>query len=276
MIGPPLADQRLTTWIELIRRLKGYKMPDLVITFAGMTLFGHGTRGEAWLVDTDKVVVGQHKHQHNIRYDLVNHKELKGGQLVAFEDNGQRLKGALDFSGVKRLMVDLDTLMPSAPVLDPRLAEPNPQPGGPWTELLSAWIRLPGGQVSAEALPVDTWPFDKDATRNLAEHFTITVPNVQAPKLIIAPPTGPVETIVIQKSLGKFRVHVTTIFAGTPTTIPNIGDTFKLEEVELLYRCLTNGSSGDVPERPFTQEDKDALPRQSNDVSICPFGCLAF
>ena len=105
-------------------------------------------------------------------------------------------------------MVNLDALMLSAPSLNPALADPNPVPGGAWKSLLAAWIRLPGGQVAAQSQPVDTWPFAKDANRNLAEQFTITVPNVQNPTVTIAPASGSPVTIPIPRSLGKFRVHI--------------------------------------------------------------------
>ena len=66
-------------------------------------------RGEAWLVDTNLVIVGQHKHRHDLGVGVANNRELKDGQLVTFESNGARLDGPLDFSGVKRIEWSIST-----------------------------------------------------------------------------------------------------------------------------------------------------------------------
>jgi hypothetical protein len=247
---------------------------DLLITFTGMSLVGYGNRGEAWLVDTNVVQIGDHVHRHDLIFEG-GPLPLQRGTLVTFHlSNGDRLGGPVDFSGVSGMMVDLNTVFPGAPQLNPALLEDPPALDGEWTNFLAAWIRLPSGNVAAQAKASDVWPFALGGVRQLAEQFTITVPNVTDPEVHLTRRDGPVvPPIKLPLQFGKFRVGVSTVFNGsTPSHVPAIGDMFSLDEVKLIYALLTNGASGDVPARPFNQGDLSALPRESSDVSVCPTG----
>jgi len=250
-------------------------MTDLLITFHGMILVGYGDHGEGWLVDTTKVPAGKHSHQHDLGIDDEN-EPLTGGVLVEFHDNGARLGGPVDFSEAASIMVDLDALMPETPTLLPALLDATPDTFGSWTDFLAAWIRLPSGAVNAQAKPFDVWPFAKDAKRTLSEQFTITVPDVQSPSVVLRRQGEDPKTIPIPERLGKFRVHVSTIFNGETNETPSVGDQVALDELLLLYACVTEKAAGEIPEKAITAEEVSAIPRLSSDVSICPGGAKRF
>lgn len=262
-------------------------MPDLIVSFHGMALIGHGSRGEAWLIDTDRIRVG-HKHTHKLILGTDTSVDLRGGKLVTFEDQGRRLDGALTLGGEAGEMVDLDAVL-SGPRLRPEFLEKNPQPGGPWTDLLAAWIRLPGGVVDARAEEFEVWTFPKGGKRKLTEQFTITVKNVTAPSVTVAAADGAMHRIEIPAEQGVFRVHVAVGFNGEPSRFPTIGKPITLDEVLLLYACVTDGvateaaslafdMSNSLPTRIFTAEDDRRLRRRrslTEDLTVCPPGCIA-
>jgi hypothetical protein len=140
-------------------------MPKLVIAFNGMVLLGHGDRGEGWLVDTSLVKVG-HKHVHVLDVGLAR-TVLPGGSLLSFESGGERLRGALELGTQSEHLVDLDAILPTAS-LRAELTTDTPQVGDAWSRVLAAWIRLPGGRVTATPKAGEVWTFDGLGERALA------------------------------------------------------------------------------------------------------------
>lgn len=254
-------------------------MSDLVVIVTGMALIGYGERGEAWLVDTDKVPAGHHKHQHSIKIGevAVATLALKDGALVTFEEeNGELLSGAIDLAPVNHNLVDLNAVLDPGVTLDPTLAV-EPTPGGAWNSLLAAWVRLPGGEAAVSANAVDTWPFARGGSRTLSEELVLTRSNVTRPFVRVSHGDGSVSRIEIPSIGGTFRVVISTLFrsGATPPATPAIGSLFKLDEIVLLYGCMIQPSPLDVPERAFTAADAErASLTASIDLSVCPIGSI--
>ena len=262
-------------------------MPTLTISFHGMTLIGHGARGEAWLLDTDRIRVG-HKHIHRLVIGDAT-VDLHGGKLVTFEDNGRRLDGPLTLGSEANEMIDLDVVLDEPVRLRPELSTDDPRPGGSWKELLAAWIRLPSGTVDARAEDFEVWTFPKSGARKLTEQFTITVPDVTAPSVRVTSPNGSTQRLDIPLDQGVYRLHVSTVFNGTPSPFPEINRPITLDEALLLYACATDGGAAEaaprafemssrLPSRIFTEADSRRLRLRralTEDITVCPPGCIS-
>jgi hypothetical protein len=249
-------------------------MANLTVAFNGMALIGHGNRGEAFLVDTYKVRAGDHVHKHNLKPGPFTEVDFEPGTLIWFESGGKRLQGPLDVSAAKDNMIDLDYLQPQPPVLQPALLDTEPVAGGPWTQLLHAWIRLPAGKVTAHPQPFQMWPFTRDRSRVLTELITLDAGEVDAPELCLASPQGKVTRTKIPLDTGRFVVTINTLFAGKPHERVREGQELVLDELGLLYGCLTV-PTGDIPIR-FATDDDISNPTASSDLTICPQGAVRF
>jgi hypothetical protein len=247
-------------------------VPNLVVVFNGMVLVGDGqSRSEAWLVDTAQIVVGTHQHRHELRLEDNRQAALDHGRLIWFEDADVRLSGPVDLSAALPHVVDLNGLRDDAPVLRDELLDTNPAPGGPWTKIMASWVRLPGGVARATADPRPAWPFAKDPARALCERLTLTRADVQSPVLCIQTAESTFR-FPIPFEDERFRVTITTRFVGEEVPRPELGATVALDELGLLYGCLTN-PQGEIPARAFTQQDLDSLlPGFTHDPTICPPG----
>jgi hypothetical protein len=265
-------------------------MPELNIAFNGMVLLGHGDRGEGWLIDTDLIQIG-HKH----KYELVIRDTvtpLKGGQLITFEGkDGGRLNGRLELGGEVKEMVDLNTVLES-PKLRTELATDTPVPGGPWRQLLAAWVRLPGGTVDSRADEDELWTFPKGGERQLTEHFTVKVPDVEDPVVRIQFADGVSMRISIPPDAsGLHKVSIKATFTGEAERKPEPGETVALDEVLLLYACVdqtapedfgresaSNGLRTLLPTRTFTASQLRriaAAPGLTDPVTVCPPGAIS-
>jgi hypothetical protein len=261
-------------------------MPELNISFNGMVLLGHGDRGEGWLIDTDLVQIG-HKHKHEMRIGRDTVTQLRGGQLITFESKGTRLEGALTLGAEVNEMVDLDSVL-DRPRLRDELATDAPAPGGPWRQLLAAWVRLPGGEVDSRADSDEVWTFPRGGKRALTEHFTVIVRNVEDPVVRIQFADGSSQRIEIPlDSSGKHKVSIFATFTGEPEPLPAPGETVSLDEVLLLYACVDqtppqefartagNGFRSLLPTRTFSARELRriaASPVLTDPVTVCPSG----
>jgi hypothetical protein len=263
-------------------------MADLKIEFDGMVLIAHGRRGEGWLVDTVSAAIG-HTHQYNM---TVNGKtqELSGGQLVSFESNdGAPLRGELRIGEVDK-MVDLDEVL-NKPTLKDALKTDQPKNEVDWRKLLSAWIRLPGGDVEVTVRRPEFWTFPRGSQRQLSDFCTVIARNVDRPCVRIDAPDGSTDTIAIPLTGdGVHLVHIKAEFTGgTKTALPAIGDSMALDEVLLLYRCVDEQAGPEtgaavpapktrLPRKIVTEEDvrraKAAGVATTDPVSVCPGGVI--
>jgi hypothetical protein len=261
-------------------------MADLIVSFTGMALIGHGPRGEAFLLNTDRVQLG-HKHEHGLKIGTDTSVKLHGGKLITFYSNGTQLSGALAPGAALQELVDLDAEL-AAQHLRPELAVATPQPGGPWTNMLAAWLRLPSGTVTAVVTnPLEVWDFPVSGQRKLTEQIATTTADVAGPVVVrITSPDGSSQSIEVPLEEDAYRVTVTTTFIGSPSPLPKTNTPTTLGEVLLLYACVTPGPANliavtttgfktNLPTRIFTGADLihiGARPTTSNDVTICPIG----
>jgi hypothetical protein len=264
-------------------------MPELNISFNGMVLLGHGERGEGWLVDTDLVQIG-HRHKHEMRIGRDTVTQLRGGQLITFESEGKRLEGPLTIGAELGEMVDLNTVLDN-PKVRSELATDSPVPGGPWRQLLAAWVRLPGGVVDSRADADEVWTFPKGGKRALTEHFTVIVKDVVDPVVRIQFADGTSQRIEIPAdATGRYKVAIMARFAGDPEELPAPQETVVLDEVLLLYACVNTASPAEfsslamnglrelLPTRTFSAKDLRSIaakPQLTDPVTVCPSGAVS-
>ena len=220
-------------------------MPTLTVKFEGMALFVKANgRSEALLVDPVKAG-SAHSHQHLAEANgrVVPMTDV----LVWVESNGIPLQGPL--GEIPPLLANLNEILPGED-LKPFLKTDAPETQQGWRSLLDAWVRLPGGKLSTT--PTDTtggevkWVFpaqdgQQEIKRQLTQFCTVTRENVDGPVHLAVKSMsgGNVTKIPVPEAGGAFNIDLRTLFSGVPPPAgPNPGDTVKLQELELLFKCL--------------------------------------
>jgi|KBSSwiStaDraftv2_1062776.scaffolds.fasta_scaffold531398_2 hypothetical protein len=264
-------------------------MPYLDIEFEGMALFvssGKEKRSEALFIDTNKVET-QHSHIHVVKldpYDLIIEEAL-----LWVEQNGQRLTGAISEKRPKEL-ASLDDLCPQEPLAE-ALRTNDPENDPRWTDTLTAWLRLPGDEMSAAETRTpggrSEWTFPRSCdqpakSRQLTQSVTLRRPLSEEIKTLelairrIARWDDDPLRLRIPRVGDEFKMRVVTKFVGKEPPRPQPKSCVKLVEMQLLYECLECGH-GPIPRTiwpnlsPEEREGSAAVhPDTDPATGICP------